>query len=66
MQSDIVQIVVRLLPRVVFIGLGVFFLRRGKDFQKKCLEHSEAQVAIQRDIAQHLERIAAALEQRKP
>ena len=46
--------------------LGLHVMRRGKDFQKACLEHSEAQVAIQRDIARHLDRIATALEQHKP
>lgn len=59
----------KLLLPIILIGGGMYWLYRrsgGTSFQDHCRDHMAAQTDIQRDIARNLDRIATALEQRKP
>jgi ATP-dependent Zn protease len=65
MQSDLVQLFIRFLPFLILIAVWIFFMRRmGANGSWK--QAMDEQAVIQRDIARQLDRIATALEQRKP
>jgi ATP-dependent Zn protease len=65
MSEAFVRIIITWLPFIVLIAIWIFFMRRagaGGGWKHAMDE----QAVIQRDIARHLDRIATALEQRKP
>ena len=69
MSAAAIQVISQWLPFIILIVVWMLFMsrfRRASTFQKDCLAEMKAQTATQADIARNLERIAAALEQRKP
>ena len=69
MDSTLAQLLIRFVPFLLLIAVWIFFMRKmggGKDFQKRWLDQAEAQTEVNREVARHLDRIATALEQRKP
>ena len=69
MSDEIVKVLISWLPFIVLIAVWVFFMRKvggGKAYRDKVSAQVDAQLEADRDIARHLDRIATALENRKP
>lgn len=65
MESGFARLVISFLPFLVLIAVWIFFMRKmGASGAWKLV--MEEQGVIQKDIARQLDRIATALEQRKP
>jgi hypothetical protein len=61
--EGLAKVAIAYLPFLALFGLLYFVLRSGRSHSKAMMDE---QAQIQRDIARHLDRIATALEQRKP
>jgi ATP-dependent Zn protease len=69
MSDAVVKLLITWLPFIILIAVWVFFMRKvggGKAYRDKVSAQVDAQLDADRDIARHLDRIATALEQRKP
>lgn len=69
MSAAAIQVISQWLPFFILMAVWMLFMsrfRRASTFQKDCLAEMKAQTATSAEIARNIERIVAALEQRKP
>ena len=69
MSEAAAKAILSLIPFLILIGVWVFFMMRmggGRAYRQQLSEQMSAQTEANREMARHLDRIATALEQRKP